>query len=435
MSVTRRLFRRKVSAPPADTVIQPCTFDTNAAPRVLMYSASTVGLGHVMRLLRIASELRRRTPKPEILLVTDARDLEATQSCGELAVLRLPSYEFVDDFTEVPHALEMSRKQLRHLRANLITSAVISFRPNVILMDAAPHGKRDELRPMLKHVSTWPERPTTILQLRDIPFVPDEYEGRTRGDFRRVMEHESHLYDHIFVAGDAGFFDLAATYHWPEHVQRKLAYLGFVTPRAMGARTDDERLIVASCGGGWEVDSFGKDLLRAFQRVEGDRNLALQLFTGPAATPATVEDLQSMASADNVTIMRFSSLFSKALASCDLAILQAGSSIYQILESDIPVLLQTRAFSSQEQEIRAQLLSQHRGIERLPTAPSIDVMTSAIKHMLDAPRVMRRTGYRYHGQERAADLIAHALLRHDARWPPKAQSTALRDRPGKGEQN
>lgn len=430
----------------------------------MLYCASNVGLGHLHRLTRIAGALRSELGKVDFLLVTDTQNLSADEIGPDLAIVRLPEFEFREgSFKNRAAGVSLDKNQLRDLRANLILAAAISFRPHAVLMDTNPHGKRNELEPLLNHLAGLRSPPARILQLRDIPFPPGESSRMTAE--AGVVTRDFDLYDEVLVAGDPGFFDLAAEYGWPEKVAGRLKYIGFVLPEsdaaagtagaaaaapntsvperkpAPVARWEGEggavdggeargpaarevrpgakaRHIVAAMGGGWELETFGRKVVEAFIHLfpGGGRGTTFTLVTGPGAGREEAERLAGeVKGRPDIRVVRYTREFDAMLRACDLAILQAGSTPYQILESDIPMLIYARGYSTQEQEWRAERLGKLEGIGLLGADDmEVQKLAERMKAALGEPRRMRRTKFSFNGAEQAARIIAQALGRFDA---------------------
>lgn len=435
--------------------------------RLLLYCASNIGLGHLHRLTRIVAALREEIPDLDALLITDTQTLTASEIDPELGLIRLPSFEFREDsFRNRPAALGLNKQELRDLRANLILAAATGFQPHAVLMDTNPHGKRNELEPLLKQLGKASMPPLRILQLRDIPFPPEE-SSRLSGDPARLAEDFA-LYDEIVVAGDRSFFDLARNYDWPEEIAGRLEYLGFVLPvsedvedksvaaenPAAGVSTSGEESrskpipverwegeggavnpeepaepavrerqpgsralhIVAAMGGGWELEAFGHPVVDAYLHLypEGGHGAHFTLFTGPAVAQEAFENLVALVKGrPDIRIERYTREFAEELRRCDLAVLQAGSTAFQILESEIPMLIYSREYSTAEQLTRAERLAVFPGVEQLwreDLEPAR--LAGRMKAMLEAPRVKRKTGFGFSGAERAAMLIANRLREH-----------------------
>ena len=431
MSFTRNLFQksllgilRQFDVP----MIERPEFGRRDSKRALFYSASNVGLGHLLRLLRIMRQLRTLDPSVNLLLVTDSPHMSIIQAQEDLAVVKLPGYTYQESsFREAPLGVDLRKYQFRQVRAALLTALVESYHPHLMLMDSAPHGKRNELQPILEHLAHRRNPPIRIMQMRDVPYVPlaDEYFEQYR---RRVIQ-DHHFYDYFFIAGNRSYFDLKQEYEWPDSIDKKLFYLGFVVPdrsaeasKAATASRDDRleqmlkepaKRIIASFGGGWEADVLGKQLMDAYEKMtEGSaQRTQFYLFTGPAVSDDSMRELRRRCNARaDIYLHKFSPHFARVLNLCDLAILQAGSTPFQILESDIPMLIYARDFKSREQQFRAQQLIKFPGIDLIGAdGLEPDRLAQQMTNLLQAPRIQRVTGFRYNGVERAAGALARML--------------------------
>ena len=390
-------------------------------PRLLAYCASNVGLGHYGRLLRVLAELRRRRPELSILLATDAPPTAQETALG-ISALRLPGFEFISgaDFTERPRHLALACGELGRLRATLLESLAATFRPDLVLMDTNPHGKRDEMLPLLRTLRRTTAARTALL-LRDIPCPPGE-QFKLNGPAAQIERH-ARLYNKILIAGDAAFFDAAAEYAWPPALRAKAETIGFVTQPvhpAPRAETFAQHpgldpalpLVVAGFGGGWRAEADAPRLLDglAAYRASG-RPAQLALALGPAAAPELLADLRARASTlSGVCIERWIPHFSQLLAHADLALLQAGSTVYQILETDIPILLMVRDYKSREQHARAERLARLPGVRMVQGAAlEQEPIESWLAWGIGSPRAPRQTGFSFEGAPRAAAALEPLL--------------------------
>ncbi|MCX7012181.1 MAG: hypothetical protein NTW86_06395 [Candidatus Sumerlaeota bacterium] len=386
----RALWTRLRAPGPASMRYPP-----DAPPRVLFYCASNIGMGHLGRVTRIAARLRELAPRASLLIVTDAKDLTLAAATPDLAVMKLPSFAFDEGgaFQDVPQGLRIDKRQLQAIRQNTLRSLMESYQPHVVYMDTLPHGKRDEMLPALRYARRRLPRCQIALCMRDLPCPPDE-EFKFSGPEDKLRKAAA-VYDHLLVAGDRRFFDLAAAYYWPEWLAQRLVYLGFVTPRVAQASGEE-----------WERSM---KILRAVRaaRARGAFDVRLSLFTGPAIGDSDYANLEKETRDDPATrIERFSPRFDQALARADLAILQAGSTVFQILDSDIPILLHARDYTTEEQGLRAKLLAKVAGVELIdPNSMSEEELAGRIERALQAPRVMRKTGFDFDGVEKAAQFL------------------------------
>lgn len=381
------------------------------APRVLAYCASNVGLGHYGRLVRVLGALKQARPELSILLATDAREQALSEAAG-IARLQLPGFAFTGapEFKERPERLNIGNKQLQALRSAMLRAAAESFEPQLLLMDTNPHGKRDEALGMLK-VLRKHDRARVALMMRDIPCPPGE-SFKLNGATDKVLKHAA-WYDRFLVAGDPGHFDLAEAYDWPKSLRKKLCYTGFVVPDVAPAQPEAQRRIVASFGGGWLAEHEALRLLEAFERWAAHQQepIGLTLVTGPAMSPEAFEALARRAAVlEGVEVAMFLEDFPARLACADLAILQAGSTVFQILESDVPVVLIVRDYKSREQHARAECLARWPGVSVHEAGEECTLNWDAIlAGAASVTRTPRETGFGYDGVARASEACL-ALL-------------------------
>jgi len=392
------------------------------APRIMAYCASNIGLGHYCRILRVLDRVRQELPKASLLLATDARDSSMAAEAG-VAVLQLPRFHFIDqeEFKEGPELLHISSPELRNLRARILLAAGESYRPQVLLMDTKPHGKRDEVLPLIK-VLHGRGGCQILLMMPDIPSPPGE-RFKLSGPPSDIRKHGA-FYDRLLVAGDERFFDAAEAYHWPGEMRAKLAYLGFGVPplgntsrvQAFAPYPDldpQKPTVAASFGGGWQSDQHAGVLLESIRLVRQRTHKPVQLVMslGPAATAEHHRAIVKQAEAlGGVVVELFSSTFPILLRHVDLAILQAGDSPVQLLDSDIPILLTPRPYKSREQEERAQRLATWPGV-RLIEGATLTTHDCAEWITLDLARERRKrnTGYCFDGINNAAREVMQAL--------------------------
>jgi len=409
--------------------LTPIRYDHGAPRRVLFYCASNIGMGHLGRVVRVASCLKPLAPDASFLLATDAKDLGLLSQAGDLAVMKLPSFAFDDSgqFRDAPQGLRIDAPQLQALRQNALLSLVESYQPHVLYMDTLPHGKRDEMLPALRFLRRRLPRSKTVLCMRDIPCPPSE-RFKLRGPEANLRKNAGR-YDCLLVAGDPKFFDLAAAYQWPEWLARRVRYIGFVIPetgvpsdptwessamfRLANAADGSVKNVVASFGGGWQSGPLSMEILQAIRAIRRRSPVAIRLFifTGPAIGDTAYASLLQEACGDSDTLVEtFSPFFPWVLARADVAFLQAGSTPFQILESDIPILLYCRDYKDEEQAFRARLLAKHEGVE-LVDGETIEQggLAQRVERALCAPRVARHTGYRFSGAREAAELLAGLL--------------------------
>ena len=137
--------------------------------RILLYSPDVVGIGHVRRLVKIATALGRLLPGTAQLLVTGGattRHLERRPP--GLDFVRLPSWKRVGPERFEPRDLPVPPEELHELRLQLVRRAAAAFRPDLLLVDHNPLGRGGELLPTLAWLRAHRPACRIVLGMRDI---------------------------------------------------------------------------------------------------------------------------------------------------------------------------------------------------------------------------------------------------------------------------
>ena len=119
------------------------------APRVLIYSHDTFGLGHIRRCRAIANALIASFPHISILIVSGSSVISSFQFGDGVDYVRIPGVEKQSDGHYGPHHLNLDLDDTIRLRTEIIKQTVLSFDPDVVIVDKEPVGLRGELKPAL----------------------------------------------------------------------------------------------------------------------------------------------------------------------------------------------------------------------------------------------------------------------------------------------
>src|SRR5258708_12085137 len=87
--------------------------------------------------------------------------------------IKVPSLINVDTGVSVPLGLRINRQKAKAIRASVILSAVIHFKPNLLLVDHVPSGTYGELLPTLGMLKDLDDPPAIVLGLPHIIDAPD----------------------------------------------------------------------------------------------------------------------------------------------------------------------------------------------------------------------------------------------------------------------
>ena len=136
------------------------------APRVLIYSHDTFGLGHIRRCRAIANSLVAIYPHISVIIVSGSSVISSFQFGDGVDYVRIPGVEKQSDGRYDPHHLNLDLNDTIRLRTDIIKTVVLSFDPDVVIVDKEPIGLRGELVPALEILRRRGAR--IVLGLRDV---------------------------------------------------------------------------------------------------------------------------------------------------------------------------------------------------------------------------------------------------------------------------
>jgi predicted glycosyltransferase len=167
------------------------------APRVLIYSHDTFGLGHIRRCRAIANSLAASYPHISVIIISGSSMISSFQFGDGVDYVRIPGIEKQSDGRYLPHHLNLELADTIRLRTDLIKQTVLSFDPDIVIVDKEPIGLRGELIPSLEILRRRGAR--IVLGLRDVLDEPAKLheEWRQSG----ALDVLANVYDDIWVYG------------------------------------------------------------------------------------------------------------------------------------------------------------------------------------------------------------------------------------------
>ena len=193
-------------------------------PRFMFYAHDGQGLGHSRRNLAIARALVAVEPRASVLLASGVEHSMPSDPDLPIDVLRLPGIRKRGPGRYEARRLQLPDDDVFMLRAELLTAAVRSFRPHVLVVDRHPLGIRDELRPALEIHRARGGR--ALLGLRDILDEP----SRVRAEWTRTGMDAAiaEFYQQVLVYGCREILDPVREYEIPAEVASLIRFCGYV---------------------------------------------------------------------------------------------------------------------------------------------------------------------------------------------------------------
>ncbi|OWV61295.1 glycosyl transferase [Rhizobium sp. N122] len=321
------------------------------APRIFFYVQHLLGIGHIARASRIANALVK--DGFDVTVVTGGLPVPGFPGDG-VKTVALPAVVASNaGFSGLADADgRPAGEEFLNARRDLLLEAFHAARPDVVIIEAFPFGRRQmrfELLPLLAAIDTAEPRPKLLSSVRDI-LQENRKAGRDAETAALVRAH----FDAVLVHGDPGFIRLEDTFPLTAEIADRLRYTGLVAapPAPEPSETFD---IIASAGGG----AVGAALIGAAKEAAAllPADLRWLLIAGPNLPEADFAAL-SQDVAPNVTLVRFRKDFPSLLLGAKVSISQAGyNTVGDLLRSQCrAILIPFVAGGETEQTVRAERL-------------------------------------------------------------------------------
>jgi predicted glycosyltransferase len=388
---------------------------------VLFYVQHLLGIGHLKRALRIVDALAQEGI--EVALVSGGEPVPALACASAARMVQLPPIRARDaSFKELVDAAGRPvDDDLRSARRAALLRALAVARPDVVLIEAFPFGRRAlrfELEALIGEARSRSPRPLVLCSLRDIVVIPDDEKRR-----REIVDRVRNDFDFVIVHGDPAFIPLEASFPAALDISDRLIYTGYIgetdaldgadaAPGSDEVTGSDE--VVVSVGGG----AIGGPLLAtALETRRGGflPGLTWRLLAGPNLSKPQFEALASSLP-ERVVLERYRPEFPQILRRCRASVSQAGyNTVLDILAARAAAVVVPFASEHEtEQSLRAERLAARGILEVVPERElSPERLAQAIDRVINRPvqTIAIATG----GARRTAALVASMIRsRRDA---------------------
>ncbi len=328
--------------------------------KIVFYCQHVLGIGHFFRSLEICRALHRH----QVTLVTGGPRVDVDLP-GHVREVRLPALEMDHEFKELRTAAGGDIDTIRNVRRKQLRGLFEAEEPDLLLVELYPFGRkafRFEIDPLLEDMANGRlHRCRVACSVRDILVEKD----RPQKHETRAVELLNRHFEAVLVHADPNIVRLEETFSRCHEITIPLIYTGFVTPGPVpGARqrlraelglAEDDRLIVASAGGGSVGAPLMEAVIGAFRLLPRRCAARLQVFTGPFLPTEDFARLQSAAGEES-RVTRFTADFLSYLAAADLSISMGGyNTTMNLLAARAPALVWPFGQNS-EQRLRTQRL-------------------------------------------------------------------------------
>ena len=362
----------------------------DAAPKILLYSHDSFGLGHLRRSLNLASALVEALPEANVLLVTGSPCASFFTCPPRVGLVKLPSVTKDPSGAYVPRTFSTSLTFTLRLRKNLLLEAFRTFEPQLVVIDHQVTGLHGEALPILREARRTGAR--TVLGVRDIIDTPEAVAREWSGEDCRWALREA--YDRVCVYGDPAVFDSRREYPFPPELAERVEFTGYVARRNQSERCRPvparRPQVLVTTGGGEDgaqrIDTYLESL------ELGPTSWDSTIVAGPLLGGREARRLRRRARLANtlhgprtngrVDLHRHHADLPRVLSESDVVVGMAGyNTCAEVLQAAKPAVLLPRTTPRREQALRAERLAR-RGLAESFEVPEPRALRSAIERAL-----------------------------------------------------
>jgi predicted glycosyltransferase len=307
-----------------------------------------------------------------------------------------------------PQSLDIEMEHLLRLRRTIILEAVRAYRPHLLVADYLPLGVERELEPALEELRRRGDARSAI-GFRDI--LDDPADVRRAWELDGSREALTELYDLVLVYGDSGWFDFSR-YGLPPDLPRYVGLLG--DPEASPtSRSNGEARLLSTSGGGADGYPMLSATLEAHDLVQArlEDRVSCTAVTGPLIQDPDYQRLRAIGKRTGARVRRYVDNMPTLFARSTAVVGMGGyNTVCDVLSFRRPALIVPRPGPSQEQAIRARLLTERGLATTLPLSEcTAGALAEAVLPLLEWKEFPDDALPRLDGLDRAAEALLELM--------------------------
>jgi len=358
---------------------------------IIFYCQYVWGMGHFVRSLEFARALSDHA----VTLIAGGQEVEMDVP-EHVELLRLPVLYMDEQFSRLIAGMPgQSVEQIQQERKEILFSLFEKKQPDLFIVELYPFGRSIfdfELEPLLEAIREGQfGRVKTICSLRDILVEKKDPAAYEEGVLQKLNRH----FDVLLIHSDNGLLRLDETFTRVDDINIPVVYTGFITQQtdpAAGRKlrlelgiSSEEKLIVASAGGGRSGYKLLTSVLVACDSLSDRLPIRLEVFTGPFMENEEFEKLSGRSS-PGFRIRRYTKRFLDYLYAADLSVSLAGyNTCMNLLATKVPALVYPYA-RQQEQPIRANKI---KNLLPMKIMSKVDIQPDRLSKLID--QILRKS--------------------------------------------
>ena len=289
--------------------------------------------------------------------------------------------------------LGTSTEEAVKLRSDLILTAAINYKPDLLLVDKKPYALKGELQDTLDYLKTYLPKTKVVLLLRDILDSPEATVEEWQK--HRYYEGVELYYDQLLVVGMPEVFDLIKEYQFPLSISRKVQFCGYIR-REPGLKCrnvlrqelqikPEEQLVLITPGGGGDGYRLVDTYLSGLAHLPTGHNIRSLILSGPEMPlPQRQALYQAAEQYPQVQICEFTDDLMSYMEAADTVVSMAGyNTVCEILSLSKRAVVVPRTQPVQEQLIRAERMARLGLFKTIhPTRLTPEILMHAVLEQL-----------------------------------------------------
>ncbi|MHA6264541.1 glycosyltransferase family protein [Arenibacterium sp. CAU 1754] len=332
---------------------RPASPRSSRAPRIMLYSHDTFGLGHLRRSRALAQAITKADPDASALILTGSPVAGRFDFPRRVDHVRLPGVTKRRDGSYVSQTLGMDIEQTTELRAGLIRSTAEQYEPDVLIVDKEPAGFRGELLPTLEQLKAQGHT-RLVLGLRDVLDDPEVLAAEW--DRKNAIEATERFYDEIWIYGLRSIYDPTAGLTLNDETRARMHWTGYLRRKVhKSAEPPEQPYILITPGGGGDGQTMVNLVLSAYEQDPTLSPRAILVY-GPFLSGDIRAEFEARVDAlgGRVTAVGFESQIETLFAGAQGVVCMGGYNTFcEVLSFDKRAVIVPRTVPRLEQYIRA----------------------------------------------------------------------------------
>lgn len=330
-------------------------------PVVLFYCQHSLGMGHLVRSMALATGLADRF---RVVFLNGGPMPRGINLSERVEVIDLPPLGIDSDGRLVSRDRRRTVDRAREIRRKIILETFDSLRPQIVLVELFPFGRKkfaDELMPLLYAAGKGQPSPSLVVcSLRDI--LVGRRDDQQKHDERAVTITNDY-FDAILVHSDPEFARLEESFHALSKLSTPVHYTGYVSPErnaSLESNAVRHKRVVVSAGGGLVGHKLFQTAIEA-QELLKESDLEMRIIAGPFLPEGPWQSLRrAVRRKPGLQLVRSVPDLCEEMRTAAASVSQCGyNTTLDILQSGVPALVVPFAEGSEdEQTKRAERLEQ-----------------------------------------------------------------------------